>query len=489
MIADMLDKKSVLTDKAGLNILVLGASGDLARHKILPAFFALFCHGLLPAPFQIIGFARSLYNDETFRNLLAETLTCRYRPQQNCQKIVADFLRNCFYVPGDYANSADFLRVRQIMRRLHVGQDKDNRIFYMAVPPLLFQDTARAIDRAGLVYDTGPCWSRAIIEKPFGKDRNSSDRLVDSLHEVFTEDQTYRIDHYLGKEVIQNLLTLRFANTVFEPLWNNRHIAKIDIVWHEDIGMAGRGGYFDNYGIIRDVIQNHLLQILALTAMERPFALDQPDAVRSAKVRLLRNIIPPVASDFVIGQYTTGSLKGKKHQAYLEETHVQEGSLTPTYAAVKLKIDNPRWRGVTFKIEAGKALADRLTEIRICFHPVPAGIFHEKQATLADNALIIRVQPDESIYLCVNNKVPGLELELTPTKLDLRYAEAFRQRPIPQAYESLLWEVLKGDRSLFISEEELAAAWDICTPALVKLDFQTPVMYSFGSSGPLAELK
>ncbi len=372
------------------------------------------------------------------------------------------------------------------MRRLEGGAGNGNRLFYMAVPPQVFQDVAQAIGGAGLVHCQGPQWSRVIVEKPFGMDRASSDRLVRELRTIFAEEQTYRIDHYLGKEVIQNLLILRFANAVFEPLLSRKHITRVEVVWHEHIGIEGRGGYFDRYGIIRDVMQNHLLQILALTAMERPAKLDDAGAIRAAKVNLLRAVAPVRANALRLGQYCGNRAAGRHHPGYLEEAHVAPGSRTPTFAAVKLRVRNARWRGVPFYLEAGKAMHDNLTEIRIHFRPPPAGALHFQRQPLAENALIIRVQPDEGIYLRVNNKVPGLDLELAPTLLDLRYAEAFPSHPIPSAYECLLWEALEGDRSLFISEAELAAAWDIFTPALHALDRrrQRPAPYVFGSAGP-----
>lgn len=478
----MTDDRSFLP----LNIVIVGASGALARRKIVPALFALFCQKLLPESFQVIGFARSDFTDESFRAWLAETLTCRYHPAHHCRQLAEEFLARCFYCRGDYADRDAFLDIYPVMRRLEEGPGGSNRLFYLAVPPMIFHAVAQAIGGAGLVHCHGPRWSRVIVEKPFGMDRASSDRLVRDLRTIFEEEQTYRIDHYLGKEVIQNMLVLRFANAVFEPLLSRKHIARVEIVWHENVGMEGRGGYFDHYGIIRDVMQNHLLQILALTAMERPSKLDDAGAIRNAKVRLLRAVAPVRAAALRLGQYCENRADGRDHPGYLEEAHVAPGSRTPTFAAVKLHLRNARWRGVPFYLEAGKAMHDQLTEIRIHFRQPPAEALHFKKHLLAENALIIRVQPDEGIYLRVNNKVPGLDLNLATTLLDLRYSEAFPRRPIPSAYECLLWEALQGDRSLFISEAELAAAWDIFTPALHALDRRgrRPLPYVFGSAGP-----
>ncbi len=469
-----------------LSIVIVGASGDLARHKIVPALFALYCHRLLPRRCQVIGFARSEHTDDSFRALLSETLTCRHRPARHCRRLVREFLARCFYCRGDYAARDAFLDVYLRMRRVEQGAGGGNRLFYLAVPPLVFQDVARAIGDAGLVHCQGPRWSRVIVEKPFGMDRASSDRLVRELRTIFTEDQTYRIDHYLGKEVIQNLMVLRFANAVFEPLWNRRYVAGVEIVWHEDAGLEGRGGYFDHYGIIRDVMQNHLLQMLALTAMERPGRLDNPDAVRNAKVRLLRAVAPVRAGDLLLGQYRGARAAGRWRAGYRQEDHVAPDSRTPTFAAARLRVNNPRWRGVPFYLEAGKALRDRLTEIRIHFRRALPSVFRDQSSPMPANALVIRVQPDEGIYLRIINKAPGLAMALAPTMLDLRYAAAFPRHPIPSAYECLLWEALAGDRSLFISEAELAAAWDVFTPALHALAARrrAPLPYDFGSDGP-----
>ncbi|MCA1809661.1 MAG: glucose-6-phosphate dehydrogenase [Kiritimatiellia bacterium] len=470
-----------------LSIVVIGASGDLARHKVIPALFTLYCRKLLPARFQVIGFARSDFTNETFRAALAETVTCRHTPRRDCRKFTDDFLSRCFYCRGEYASIDAFLDLYGLLRDLEGGAGGD-RLFYMAVPPSLFVEVAQAIGGAGLVHCGGPDWSRVVIEKPFGSDRSSSDRLVHAMRQVFTEEQTFRIDHYLGKEVIQNLLVLRFANAVFEPLWNRRHIAGVEIIWQEADGVGLRGGYFDQYGIVRDVVQNHLLQMLALTAMEPPTALDEPEAVRASKVRLLRSVARVRRLDMVLGQYRRARVEGKMRPDYRAEPHVPKDSRTPTYAALRLRVENPRWQGVPFLIRAGKALARRTTEIRLHFHPVPGNIFGNLPAPRRANMLVLRVQPDEAIYLRVVNKLPGLAMEMVETPLDLRYAAAFRRKTIPSAYECLLWEALQGDHGLFISEDELAAAWDVFTPVLHEIDRgkHEPEPYEWGGPGPAA---
>jgi len=470
-----------------LSIIVVGASGDLAKRKILPALFAIFCQGFLPDSVRIFGFARTQMSDEAFRERIAENLTCRYAPGESCAERVAAFLDRCHYVAGQYDATDSFLDLFQRMHELECSPHT-NRMFYLAIPPSVFLDVARAIGDAGLVQcGQAEPWSRVVIEKPFGRDRQSSDTLTAELGSVFREEDVYRIDHYLGKEVIQNLIVLRFANLVFEPLWNREHIESVRIAWKEDLDVAGRGGYFDDYGIIRDVVQNHLLQILALVAMEPPRRLDG-DSIRDEKVRVLRQVPPVALNQLVVGQYGEATLGSRHYPAYTADPTVPDNSLTPTYAATVLRIENERWRGVPFFVSAGKGLDDRLTEIRVRFKRVPDSMFCALGSCPAANELVIRVQPDESISLGITGKAPGLGLELHPTTLDLQYKQAFTERIIPDAYESLLVDVMRGEKGLFIRRDELAAAWDIFTPVLHELDdsAQRPEPYPFGSRGPRA---
>lgn len=468
-----------------LTVIVLGASGDLAKRKILPALFALFCQELLPSNFRVIGFARSKMSDEQFRNMITENLTCRYAPEEKCGDWMERFLSQCFYVAGAYDSVDSFHELRREAERLEEGQPT-NRVFYMAIPPFIFLDVARSLKSAGLVKPEGETpWSRAVVEKPFGSDRASSDEMVTGLAEVFAESQTYRIDHYLGKEVIQNLLVLRFANLIFDPIWNRTCIDHVEITWKEDLGVEGRGGYFDEYGIIRDVMQNHLLQILALIAMEPPVSLHSKD-IRDEKVKLLRAVPPITLSELVVGQYSEGVWKGIQRPAYAVEESVPGGSLTPTYAAAVLHIRNRRWDGVPFLMRAGKGLNDRMTEIRIRFRETPGQLYRELAGKPRCNELVIRVQPDEAITFRVLNKVPGLAMRVAESSLDLRYGAAF-DVTIPDAYECLILDVIEGDESLFIRADELAAAWDVFTPTLHQLerDGTVPTWYPFGSEGPV----
>ncbi len=468
--------------KQPLHITVIGASGDLARKKIIPALFALFCQDRLPESFRIFGFSRSELDDEAFRERLREHLTCRYAPGASCADRMDTFLSCCHYVQGQYDDRGSFLDLFARMR--DVEEDRDvNRLYYLAIPPSVFLDVAKSLAGAGLVQcGIQEPWSRVIIEKPFGRDRESSDELVREMGQVFREAQTYRIDHYLGKEVIQNLMVMRFANLVFEPLWNHNYIDSVHISWKEDLSVDGRAGYFDHYGIIRDVMQNHLIQILALTTME-PCARMDAGHIYNEKVRVLRCIKPLTREQVVTGQYTAATYQGKHVKGYLEEEGVPEDSAAPTYAAAVLHIENDRWRGVPFFLEAGKGMNGRKTEIRIRFKPVAGGMFSDWAGDTGPNELVIRVQPDEGIFLQIAAKVPGTPLRLKQSSFDLLYHRVFDEL-IPDAYESLILDTIRGDKSLFIRRDELAAAWDIFTPVLKEMEASSdkPEPYAFGST-------
>jgi glucose-6-phosphate 1-dehydrogenase len=466
-----------------LSVVLLGASGDLARKKIVPALFALYADGRLPQNFRLFGFARTPFTHEAFRSALGTHVACRTLSGTCCAQTRQSFLARCFYVAGAYDSADSFLDLFEVMRREEPARDT-HRIFYLATPPSVFLAAARALGDAGLVRcENEATWTRAVIEKPFGRDRASSDDLVRELARVFTERQIYRIDHYLGKEAVQNLMALRFANRVFEPFWNRHQVEQVLVDWAEDIGIADRGGYYDRYGIVRDVVQNHLLQVLALVAMERPAGFG-PQALRRAKLDVLRSIAPPAVDAFRLGQYAAGTREGRTVRGYREEKGVAPNSRTPTFAAVTLAVQNERWRGVPFLIRAGKALDRRATEVRILFRPVANDLFPALSADRhARNELIIRIQPDEAVRLRIVSKKPGLHFDLAETELNLIYGAAFTET-VPDAYERLLLDVMQGENSLFIHADELAAAWDIFTPALAKIENRgpAPFPYPFGSS-------
>lgn len=467
----------------GLNIVIIGASGDLAARKIYPALFALDCRGLLPERTRIFGFARTAFRENDFKVHISRNLTCRYVPDDSCPEHISEFLARCHYVAGSYDSRESYL---DLYARIREAGDPDaDTLFYLAIPPLLFPSVAGAVAGAGLVRcGTNAPWSRVVVEKPFGRDRKSSDDLMRQLSHVFTEQQTYRIDHYLGKEVIQNLMVLRFANLVFEPLWNRSFIRSVHIEWKENPGIGDRGGYFDNYGIIRDVVQNHMMQILALVAMEKPLSADAPH-IADEKVRVLRGVRPVSLEDVALGQYGAPGGPQEGAPAYRAEKGVPPDSATPTYAAALLRLDCARWAGVPFLITAGKGTDENVNRVVIRFHDAPGGLFGDLRAGLGANSLVIRVQPDEAIVLNVVNKAPGLRMALAESELNLRYQQAFRQE-IPDAYERLLLDVVEGDKSLFIRADELAAAWDVFTPLLQKIEQERiePEPYERGTAGP-----
>ncbi|MBI3987186.1 MAG: glucose-6-phosphate dehydrogenase, partial [Lentisphaerae bacterium] len=430
-------------------------------------------------------YARSAYTDEEFRNKLMQHLTCRCPDGAGAGS--GGFLSRCSYFQGSYEMGPAYQKLAQTLLWLE-GPEGAQRLFYMAVPPGVFLDVARAIGQVGLARPSSAAhWTRVVVEKPFGSDRESSDRLVRDLEVVFTEDQTYRIDHYLGKELIHNLLVLRFANLIFEPIWNRLYIDHVQITWKEDLGIGNRGGYYDDYGIIRDVMQNHLLQIMALVAMEPPSRLDAT-AIRGKTIELLRNVEPVKPDELVLGQYAgTDTPKGRL-PGYREEPRIPAHSRTPTYAAAVLRVPNWRWDGVPFFMRAGKALETKVCEVRIRFKDTPINIFKQYEKSRVPNELVIRIQPDEAIYFKIVNKIPGLKLALDQCMLDLRYAAAFGDKTIPDAYECLLLEVLEGDKTMFVGALELEALWDVFTPALHEIDAKgvCPEPYAIHSRGPAA---
>ncbi|KAJ1296716.1 hypothetical protein BS78_01G323600 [Paspalum vaginatum] len=467
-----------------VSITVVGASGDLAKKKIFPALFALFYEECLPEHFTVFGYARTKMSDEELRNMISMTLTCRIDKRENCGDKMEHFLQRCFYQPGQYNSEEGFAELDRRLKEKEAGK-LPNRLFYLSIPPNIFVDVVRSASRAA---SSSSGWTRFIVEKPFGRDSESSGELTRSLKKYLVEDQIFRIDHYLGKELVENLSVLRFSNLVFEPLWSRNYIRNVQFIFSEDFGAEGRGGYFDNYGIIRDIMQNHLLQILALFAMETPVSLDAED-IRNEKVKVLRSMRQLRLEDVVVGQYKGHSKGGNSYPGYTDDPTVPKGSVTPTFAAAALFIDNARWDGVPFLMKAGKALHIRRAEIRVQFRHVPGNLYRRNIGTDLDkatNELVLRVQPDEAIYLKINNKVPGLGMRLDRSNLNLLYSERYR-REIPDAYERLLLDAIEGERRLFIRSDELDAAWAIFTPVLRELEEKrvAPELYPYGSRGPV----
>ncbi|KAK0574047.1 hypothetical protein LWI29_017555 [Acer saccharum] len=471
-------------NESTVSITVVGASGDLAKKKIFPALFALYYEGCLPEHFTICGYARSKMTDAELRNMVSRTLTCRIDKRENCDEKMEQFLKRCFYHSGQYDSEENFADLDKKLKQ-HEGGRVSNRLFYLSIPPNIFID---AVKCASLSASSGNGWTRVIVEKPFGRDSESSAALTKSLKQYLAEEQIFRIDHYLGKELVENLSVLRFSNLIFEPLWSRQYIRNVQFIFSEDFGTEGRGGYFDNYGIIRDIMQNHLLQILALFAMETPVSLDAED-IRNEKVKVLRSMRPLQLEDVVVGQYKSHTRGGVTYPAYTDDKTVPKGSLTPTFAAAALFIDNARWDGVPFLMKAGKALHTKSAEIRVQFRHVPGNLYNRNFGTDLDratNELVIRVQPDEAIYLKINNKVPGLGMRLDRSNLNLLYAARY-SKEIPDAYERLLLDAVEGERRLFIRSDELDAAWSLFTPLLKELEEKKiiPEYYPYGSRGPV----
>lgn len=467
-----------------VSITVVGASGDLAKKKIFPALFALYYEGCLPKHFTIFGYARSKMTDAELRNMVSRTLTCRIDKRENCSEKMDQFLERCFYHSGQYDSEENFAELDKKLKE-HEGARLSNRLFYLSIPPNIFIDVVKCASQSA---SSANGWTRVIVEKPFGRDSESSAALTRGLKQYLVEDQIFRIDHYLGKELVENLSVLRFSNLVFEPLWSRQYIRNVQLIFSEDFGTEGRGGYFDNYGIIRDIMQNHLLQILALFAMETPVSLDAED-IRNEKVKVLRSMRPLQLDNVVIGQYKSHTKGGVTYPAYIDDKTVPSGSITPTFAAAALFIDNARWDGVPFLMKAGKALHTKRAEIRVQFRHVPGNLYKRSFGTDLDratNELVIRVQPDEAIYLKINNKIPGLGMRLDRSNLNLHYAARY-SKEIPDAYERLLLDAIEGERRLFIRSDELDAAWSLFTPLLKELEEKriAPELYPYGSRGPV----
>ncbi|XBW36715.1 hypothetical protein QEN19_002291 [Hanseniaspora menglaensis] len=459
-------------------ITVFGASGDLSKKKTFPAIFGLFKQGELKAEeCRIVGYARS--------NMTTEDLRSRLKPfllKQGDENLVDKFLAHVTYVHGPYDEASGYIKLREaytdLEKELAENSNKSvGRLHYLALPPSVFGTVCGQIKENLYEDDIS---TKIIVEKPFGHDLESSRQLQKELAPLFSEEELYRIDHYLGKEMVKNLLVLRFGNIFFNAAWNKENIQNIQITFKEPFGTEGRGGYFNDIGIIRDVMQNHLLQVLTLLTMERPVSFDA-EAVRDEKVKVLKAIAPFDHNDIIIGQY--GKSEDNSKPSYLDDETVPEGSKCITFAALNFKIRNERWDGVPIVMKAGKALDAGKVEIRIQFKQVASGIFNE----IPNNELVIRVQPDEAVYFKCNMKTPGLSTTTKVTDLDLTYADRYKDFWIPQAYEALIRDALIGDHSNFVRDDELDVSWKLFTPLLNYLegkDAPVPSIYPYGSRGP-----
>jgi glucose-6-phosphate 1-dehydrogenase len=453
---------------------IFGASGDLTERKLVPALYYLARERLLPAGFSIIGCGRTPFTHEQFRAKMRRAVQKALKLPEGDDLLLGSFLEGVFYLTDDFGAPPAYGRLSALLDQLDRERGAGgNRLFYLSTPPSFFPVTVTHLGAAGLARSKAPGrnWTRIVIEKPFGRDLASARELNRAVTEVFNEEQVYRIDHYLGKETVQNLLVFRFANGVFEPLWNHRYINHIQITVAEDLGVENRGAYYEEAGLVRDMIQNHVLQLLSLVAMEPPVTF-QATAVRDEKAKVLRSIRPiPVerVNDFALrGQYAEGFVKGQKVPAYRSEPKVAPNSETETYAAVKFYIDNWRWAGVPFYLRSGKRLPKRATEISIQFHRVPHLLFRDTPIEeIEPNLLGIQIQPNEGISLKFSAKLPGATMQIRPVMMDFRYGESFGVFP-PTAYETLLLDCMLGDGTLFNREDAVELSWELVEPILTR---------------------
>jgi glucose-6-phosphate 1-dehydrogenase len=469
------------------SLVIFGVTGDLSRKKLMPAVYDLANRGLLPPGFALVGFARRDWEDQDFGAQVKESVK-QYARTPWSEEVWEQLATGIRFVSGEFNDDAAFDRLKEVIEKL----DKDrgtngNHAFYLSIPPKAFAQVCQQLSRSGLASPKPDEFRRVVIEKPFGHDLESSRVLNDVVESVFPPESVFRIDHYLGKETVQNILALRFANQMFEPLWNSNHIDHVQITMAEDIGVGGRAGYYDGIGAARDVIQNHLLQLLALTAMEEPVSFDADD-LRAEKEKVLSAVRLPkdLGKHTARGQYAGGWQGGENVLGFLEEDGMNPDSISETYAAMRLDINTRRWAGVPFYLRAGKRLGRRVTEIAVVFKRAPQQLFAESQTSaLGANALVIRVQPDEGVTIRFGSKVPGVGMQVRDVTMDFGYGHAFTEAS-PEAYERLILDVLLGDAPLFPRHKEVELSWMILDPIEKFWEQQPgqPEQYRPGTWGP-----
>jgi len=469
-------------------VIIFGATGDLTHRKLVPALYNLAGDGALPPAVSVVGFARRDKTDEVFRQELEEAAR-KYSRQKISDELWTAFASSIFYHRSAFDNLAGYQALAKRLDELDAQRGtRGNRLFYLAAGPDQFAVILENLRKSGLNHTQPGSWARVIVEKPFGTDLPSAQGLNTMVKESFHEKDTFRIDHYLGKETAQNIMVLRFANAIFEQLWNAKYIHHVQITASEPLGVEGRAGYYDKSGALRDMVQNHLLQLLCLTAMEPPAGLDA-DAIRDEKVKVLKSLRPltgdAVRSHVVRAQYGAGTINGKRVAAYRDEQNVGPESVTETFVALQINVDNWRWAGVPFFVRVGKRLPKGGTEIAIHFKGAPPVLFNAGGQTIDDNALVIRIQPDEGISLRMSAKMPGSSLRIEPVKMDFHYGTSFG-KATPEAYERLLLDAMSGDATLFARRDEVEEAWKF-VDAIHTAWTESPddlALYSAGSWGP-----
>jgi glucose-6-phosphate 1-dehydrogenase len=467
-------------------LVVFGITGDLARKKLLPAVYDLHSRGLLPTDFVLVGFARRDWSDGDFEDMAREAARTGARTPWR-EEVWSRLAGNIRFVPGSFDDDNAFDELAETLDQMRDSRGiKGNAAFYLSIPPSAFPLVLKQLQRTGMADNRkSGGWRRVVVEKPFGTDLESSRELNDLVDDVFTAQDVFRIDHYLGKETVQNILALRFANQLFEAVWNSNYVDSVQITMAEDVGIGTRAGFYDQTGAARDVLQNHVLQLLALVGMEEPVEFTA-DAIRTEKVKVLRAISLPedLGAYAIRGQYTQGWLAGERVTGYRQEKDVPPDSTAETYAAVKLGVETRRWAGVPFYLRTGKRLPRRVTEISIIFKKAPHLPFSKTDTEeLGHNQLVIRVQPDEGVTLKFGSKVPGSQMEVRDVAMDFLYGQAFTESS-PEAYERLILDVLLGDATLFPQAAEVEASWRVVDPMEDFWQGKQPAFYRAGEWGP-----
>ncbi|ACV08918.1 glucose-6-phosphate dehydrogenase [Jonesia denitrificans] len=467
-------------------IVIFGVTGDLARKKLIPAIYDLANRGLLPPGFALTGFGRRDWSHQDFAHYAREAVK-QFARTPFKQAVWDELVDGIRFVQGTFNDTDAFMRLNDTVKELDEQRGTGgNHAFYLSVPPSAFPLVCRQLAECGLSQSEEDAWRRVVIEKPFGHDLESAQELNNVVSEVFPAEDVFRIDHYLGKETVQNILALRFANQMYEPIWNSHYVDHVQITMAEDIGIGSRAGYYDGIGAARDVIQNHLLQLLALTAMEEPASFSARDLIaEKIKVLAATRVPDDIDAHTARGQYTAGWQGGEKVNGFFEEDGIPADSVTETFAAIRVDIDNRRWAGVPFYLRAGKRLGRRVTEIAIVFKKAPHLPFESTATTkLGENALVIRVQPDEGVTMRIGAKVPGTQMEIRDVTMDFGYGHAFTQSS-PEAYERLILDVLLGEPPLFPRHEEVELSWRILDPITAHwAQHGSPAPYRAGTWGP-----